>query len=261
MIEIIKDPDSQLVLEFLRRDYGVNYFIRLGLKQDKEVFQNIWLQSNPHPEVILLQRKSGNLQFFATDEADLTEFIEIIKTLKFKKIMADLDLIKKVSDFLPNLILTKNSFVATICLSNPIYVELADVKNLRPDDLPEVVELYKQLFQGFPTLNYLQQKLETKRGRGFILRNAQNEIISIIQTDFEENGKAIITGVGTATDYQRRGIAFKLMQHAHLILKRDGFSKLYLQYDDEKAGRLYKKLGYKIESRMGNLIKKNGGLN
>lgn len=254
MFEIIDNKASRRVLELLRKNYGINYFIRLGLEQKNPVFRTIWLQSKPKPDAVLLQRRSGNLHIFATDSANLSELVELIKTLEFRKIMGDLALIQKLHFNLPNLELTRNSYIASYELNSHEKFILPNVENLKYEHLPEVMELYQTIFEGFPKLEYLYKKLESKRGRGYILRNELNEISSIVQTDFEEDNHATITGVGTTANFQRKGQAYKLMQHVHHDLYNSGFKKLYLQYDDEKAGSLYAKLGYKVETRMGNII-------
>lgn len=256
MIKVLDKYNSEPVLELLKKDYGINYFIRLGLAQENTPFKKGWLQSNPDPEVILLQRKSGNLHIFALADAELKEIVEIIKSLQYRKIMGELSLIKKLHYFFTNCELTENSYIASLELNIRCQTELSGIEPLKPAHLAEVVELYETLFRGFPKLEYLEEKLASKRGRGFTLKNDNDKIISIVQTDFEEDKKATLTGVGTALPFQQKGWAYKMMQQAHYELYKAGIRKLYLQYDDDKAGKLYDKLGYKIEARIGNLIHK-----
>lgn len=82
----------------------------------------------------------------------------------------------------------------------------------------------------------MKEKLLSKRGLGIYLEDMK----AVGQSDFEN----LIVGVATRPDLQGRGYGYQVMHALVQVLFKD-HDRLYLQYDDPVAKKLYVKLGFK----------------
>lgn len=111
------------------------------------------------------------------------------------------------------------------------------ISDLEVRDLPEVVEIYKTVFKGFSSLDYMEEKLLSTRGRGVVLK-IDGRIVSVAQTDFESRNQAVIVGVATRPEGQGKGYAFACMMHLCRKLVNEGKTMGLLYERDVIYGRL-----------------------
>lgn len=245
MIKEISKLDYNKVFEFIRQDNARNYFLRLGLESDKPIYENIIgeLDEKGELKAVLMKRLSGNLQFYAKEEFDEESFAAFISKMSFNSLISP----RSCSDrFLNNGLFSKfedGAIIAKLDRRRIGEYELyPEVEALRLEDLDEVVQLYKEVFSAFSSKEVMQKRLQSGRGRGVCIRH-QGKVVSVVQSEFEELGSALIVGVGTAVDFQGKGLATKCLKTLCKQLAKEG-KDLYLQYDNMDAGRIYERLGF-----------------
>lgn len=129
-----------------------------------------------------------------------------------------------------------------------------DPEPLEALDLDAVETLYKKVFEGFAKKDYMQEKLSSSRGRGFLIKT-KAQVISISQSDFETPESAVIVGVATDPLYGGKGYAKACMLSLCRALIAEG-KTLGLIYENEQAGRLYEALGFVPKDRLCHLERK-----
>ena len=256
MIREIKIEEKQMILDFIKRDNARNYFIRLGLEGEKQVFEKVYgeLGSPSSLKGILIKRLSGNLQFFAEASFDVDGFAEVIRDTDFEYLISPASFCDAFmgKDLFASVI--EGGYIAKLNMEtwkenkllfsaeSPKEEESIHVESISLEDLGEIVELYKEAFNSYSSDAVMRKKLEKGRGRGVCIRQG-GRIVSVAQSEFEEEHSAIIVGVATLKDYEKKGFATKCLTFLISELVQEGKS-LYLQYDNPRAGEIYKRLGF-----------------
>lgn len=255
MIKLLNKDEYSNVYEFIRKDSARNYFIRLAFESKKEVFENIYGEfDNNKLKAVLLKRKSGNLQFYADGDFDIEGFSEILRNIEFKSLISPSSYCDKFlnKNLFSNV---KNGAIIAKLKSNEkvIYDRDYEINILNVDDLDEVVRLYEKVFKGFTKKEVMKEKIITKRGRGVCIK-INNRIVSVAQTEFENDNSAIIVGVATSKEHQKKGLAsacLKFLCNKLINEQKD----LYLQYDNKDAGKIYERIGFKPIDRVKHYFK------
>lgn len=83
-----------------------------------------------------------------------------------------------------------------------------------------------------------------KNGRVFAIEK-ENRIVSAVATTAENAESAMIINVATEKDYRNLGYAKQILKALILELKVEKKEKIYVYYENEIAGKVYKKVGFK----------------
>jgi uncharacterized protein len=246
MIKEISILEYSKIYEFIRQDNARNYFIRLGLESHKPIYERIIGELNDNGELkaILLKRLSGNLQFYSKGEFDEEGFISCISEMNFNSLISSRSYCDRFLDKGLFLNYEDGAIIAKLDSRWVGEYELSpEVEALKLEDLDDVVQLYEEVFSSFSSKDVMLKRLRSGRGRGLCIRH-QGKVVSVVQSEFEELNSALIVGVGTAIDFQGKGLATKCLRALCKQLAQEG-KDLYLQYDNIDAGRIYEKLGFK----------------
>ncbi|MFT9493788.1 GNAT family N-acetyltransferase [Anaerosolibacter sp.] len=246
MIREILEEEYGEVLQFIEQDIGRNYFIRLGLENTKRVYERIigeW-DHEGKLKAVLFRRKLGNLQFYAWEHFDVEGFAESMGKMEFKALIGPASY---CDSFLGKNLFSAvhgGAIIAKLAVDNhrlrtTVFDEI-DV--LRVQDLDEVVAIYEKVFTGFSGKPVMEERLNSGRGRGLCIRR-NGKIAAVAQSEFEMNHAALIVGVATDPEFQRKGLGTKCVEALCGQLLREG-KDLYLQYDNIDAGRIYESLGF-----------------
>lgn len=270
--EITFDYDDEL-LEFIKLDNARNYFIRLGLESEKDVFERAYgyWNDNNNLTAALFKRISGNLQFFANDDFDVVGFTEILRNLEYEYLISpksycdaflgrDLFELEREGAYIAKLEKSnwidkrESGEIHQSKNSGKLNDQVGTMKKMTVADIGEITKLYQEVFNSFSSDAVMRKKLETGRGRGVCIR-FDNQIVSVAQSEFENSKSAVIVGVATEKTHQGEGLATKCLESIISELIGEG-KDLYLQYDNPKAGEIYKKLGFKDIDRVKHYKKK-----
>lgn len=254
MIRPLEEQDTFTLMEYLEQESCVNYFILLGLERSKyeEMFFKKWgeFDENNRLKGVMLKRKTGNVQFYSMDNFDVNGFSEILRNEGFIKLIGEASIIER---FRSCNLFSRTESGSYICkledyLVKPMVTNNIKINKLEVKNLEQVIKLYEKTFKGFATKQSMIEKLLRGNGRGYFIEE-DNEIISVVQTAYEEVGKAVITGVATHPEHRRKGYGYACLSKLTSELLEEN-KILYLQYDDEAAGNMYKQMGYKNIGRM-----------
>lgn len=244
--EISKDKINQLY-EFLQEDIARNYFILLGLLSKKEMFEVIFGEFHDDKLLAaLFKRKSGTFQFYAPKYFDIDGFSMIMSELEFNCLIGP----KSYSDLFLNKgvfsIVKDQGYISKLKRESailPIEGELI-IKELMVEDLDQVIELYDDVFHSYASKELMEERINQGRGRGYYIE-ANGELLSVVQTEFETKDAAVIVGVATNKYHRNKGLASELLKYLINCLLREG-KDIFLQYDNLDAGRIYEKMGFKV---------------
>ena len=236
MLKKIDYNDYERLLKWLQEDPARNYFILLGLRKDPSTFESIWIDENESGMLVgIFKRKSGNLQIALSPAYDLEVVKEWIRGHDFKTLICP----RSYCQAFESLLKIKKEGAEIACLKKSDYRPQKVDESFYPlkvEDLQRVEDLYKQVFSGYPKVAYMKEKLLSKRGMGIYI----GDMKAVGQSDFD----SLIVGVATRPDLQGRGYGYQVMHGLIQELFKDQ-DKLYLQYDDPVAKKLYSKLGFK----------------
>ncbi|WP_422486452.1 GNAT family N-acetyltransferase [Gudongella sp. DL1XJH-153] len=246
MIEKLEKEKWQSLIPELMKHTPENYFNLLGLLTRKPVYKDIYVQRNGKGTIssYLFHRLSGTVKFFSEGDYDIDEMADFIQKLQFNKLIGPLTSTKMLEQ---KNIFRERSPLTYLCeLVYPIQTVKTDTSGLRRleiDDLSQVVEIYLEVFKSFASEEVMENKLKTGRGRAFGLFE-ENRLVSVVQTDFEQEDSALIVGVATRLNQQNHGYGTKILSYSIEQLQAEG-KTLYLEYESPDAGNLYKRLGFK----------------
>lgn len=247
MIYKLSEIDYEKVLKFISKDNARNYFIRLGLESNKSVFEDIYAQidGEGNMRAALFHRKSGNLQFYAEGAFEVEGFTEILRKIQFGSLISPASFCDRFVDKQIFGEVKEGAFIAELKDFKRQYEfgSYHDVRPLSSKDLDQVIDLYKKVFPGHSSLEVMRDKLDQQRGRGVCIKK-DGRIIAVAQSEFEETKSALIVGVATDPEYQNKGLASQCLEVLCKELLSEG-KKLYLQYDNVDAGRIYGRLGFR----------------
>lgn len=259
MIRLLKNSDEDKVFEFLQHDTITNYFILQGLQREKykKVYEKKWGEFNNEGKLlsVLLKRRTGNMQFFSETDYDISSFIKIMKEEEFQKIIGERNVLSRLIEKYGFSNILEGSFISKLESGEHLsYVKVnEDLKKVDITDIDRIIELYKEVFQGFTPRELMAEKYLNNTGRGYYIEK-DGKIASIAQSSYEQRDLAIIVGVATIPEYRNKGLATHCLVKLCQELIEEG-KVLYLQYDNPSAGRLYKELGFNDTGRMLNCFK------
>lgn len=231
----------------VEEDISRNYFILLALESKRDIYDKIYGQWKDNKLIaVLLRRKSGTLQFYGKERFHVDGFVNLIHGIRYNCLIGPSTYCNEFANKNIFSSIYKGAYISklhrgkkTSC-SNPGY----EVLELKVEDLEQVVDLYKKVFKSSAPKEIMEAKLERNRGRGVCIKH-QGKIVSVAQTDFERDNEALIVGVATDPAYENKGLGTVCTYTLITKLQEEG-KDLYLQYESEKAGKLYRKLGFSI---------------
>lgn len=252
--------NKEQLLSLAYEDMGTNYFILLGLSLSKLVYEEVYYFYKENSvlkdlEVILLKRRSGNLQLICrTSQCSpsvIRDFHSLLSHLSFKELITSERNLRALNAHAIFASIKEGALISTtnkVALSKKLLSADFHIRPLHENDVTAIESLYKLVFTSFTPPEVIKEKLRTRRGRGFGLFH-HNRLISVAQTDFETKTGAIIVGVASNPDYQHQGFGHVIMSALCKPLIDEG-KQLYLHYDNPIAGKLYKNMNFEQIDQM-----------
>ncbi|CAH2215277.1 GNAT family N-acetyltransferase [Tepidibacter aestuarii] len=246
MIIKLNDSYNNLLTKYLKQESEVNLFIIGDLENygyDKD-FQEIWGEINDNGSLIaVLLRYHYNLIFYSRDKFDLNGFYNIMKNIDFKALSGEKTIIEQFQNLFE---FSQRNDMHFCKLDNISDLEINNlsnrIKQLSLDKVQNIIKLHQSIdeFDDFP-LEIVKRNFES--GRAYYIEEDE-EIVSISQTTAENTNSAMIIGVCTHPKYRKKGYASACVSHICMELLKEN-KTLCLFYDNPKAGKMYKKLGFK----------------
>ena len=245
MIRQIYEWEYNILDRFLLKDIGRNYFLLLGLRKDG-VYSHIYGEfEEAKLKAVLLLRKSGILQFYASEEFDLQGFVEIIRGLDYKSMIGPKSFCHEFLNMGVFNGFTEGAYLSKLDKDHRLSTNINKhaIMHISVEDLDSVVELYEEVFKSFASKEIMENKIKQKRGRGVMIK-LHGKVASVAQSDFEIKDGALIVGVATAKEYRGQGLGTDCLTYLCNILQQEG-KDLFIQYDNMEAEGIYSRLGFK----------------
>lgn len=242
--------DNELIMEYLLEEKAMNLFF-IG---DIEVFgydsdfQDIYAQYDKegHIEGVLLRYQNTYIPYSKKD-IDLSQFVKIIsEDPKLLMISGKEEIINRFQRILPlgkeKLMYFSELKEGTTLPDNSYDYE---VKKATIEDVDRIFALKEKIeeFDIQPSSkDSMRRSFKTNSGRTHILE-VDGEVVSCASTTAENTYSAMVVGVCTHPSIRQKGYASVVMTQLCNELLSEGKS-LCLFYDNPKAGKIYKRLGF-----------------
>ncbi len=252
MIRKLTVKDKISVLEYLSKEPSLNLFMigdieNFGFDTD---FQDVYadIVSNQYQSVLLRYRE--NLLFYTHKELFNDDYLEIIKLFKFNFVSCS----KRISNIIEDKFTYKKKremFFAEATTCNFDFIHDDSIKLIQTEEgFVKIHELLKQITE-FENVNkqttkeFVRNKLrsiEFNKTYGIIENNI---CVSTAATTASNSKSAMVIAVGTHKDYRKKGLASLVMKELMNDFINEEKKSLCLFYDNEAAGKIYKRLGFK----------------
>ncbi len=252
MIRKLMEKDREAVLTFLREEPLLNLF-QIGDIRNYGFNSSIqtvygYFDTNHQLTGVLLRYRQHYLPYFKEEGEVCQSFLDVIKTdPEAQMISGDERLVRpfyrcfneveKEMTFLCELI------DGTHLPSN----ELVGVKRATVADAPRIatlIQMIAEFHSDSANVQNIRQKIKDESGRIYYIENEHKEVISVAQSTAENEESAMIVGVATHPLYRRRGFMTQTLSKLCYDLLAEQ-KRVCLFYDNEAAGRIYHRLGFK----------------
>jgi len=249
MIKKFKEENKRELLDFVKIEKEINLFIigdieNYGLEADFLDFYGEYENGNL---TALLLRFYESFIVYGQGNFNGQDFSDIIIKSKANMLSGVEKSVLRIGQWI-KLNEKRDTYFAMLDNKNSLYKgPLLDI--VEDTKLPEVEQVWllqKEKISEFTNtmpLNTIERKYKDHTGRGFNIKNNKGTIVSSAETGAENKGSAMVLGVCSDPDYRGRGYAAAIVSKLCDTLLSEGKS-LCLFYDNPKAGKIYKSLGF-----------------
>lgn len=251
MLKKLNNEDKRSLMDYLIKEPAINLFIigdieNYGFSND---FQDIWGEVDKKGKFkAVLLRYYDNFVIYSQDGYDVEKAAEIIKEKEPKIVSGQKSCLKKLESSL-EFSKKRDTYFCKLNQPNDLYQGklLKKVEKTDLDDVKYLWKLHKKIdeFDNLISIDRKKKKYRDKTGRGYhIYDNKRNKIISCAETTAENKFSAMIVGVATDREYRNQGLATAVISKLCKEVLKEG-KELCLFYDNPKAGKIYKRIGFK----------------
>ena len=239
------------IIKYLKKEEEFNFLTIGDIERYRynNYFFNIWAGINNNGDIEgLLVKCFEYITFYAYDNFDVNEFAELIGKMEYSEISGKSEMVDRLAY---KLRLIKNRKVKFCKLDKDIFLKnnkeyfLNDntkLKKIKYRHLHKISKLYEQIDE-FENTSIDNLRSGLKTGRGYFIE-INKQIVSMAKSTGENRNNAMIVGVGTHPNYRNLGLATKcIVKICEELLDENKIPCLF--YDNEKAGCIYNKLGFR----------------
>lgn len=250
MIKKLKEENRKELLQFVNKEKELNLFIigdieNYGLQPD---FLDFYGEYENDKLTAVLLRFYDSFIVYGENSFCGRNFSDLIKTQSPKMISGEEKSIKQIEKYIEYKE-KRDTYFASLDNKNSLYKgPLLDiVQETKFSEVEQVWNLQKNRIAEFTNsmpLENVKRKYRDHTGRGFHVKDSFGNIVSSAETGAENEGAAMVLGVCSDADYRGKGYATAVVSKLCDKLLSEGKS-LCLFYDNPKAGKIYKSLGFK----------------
>ena len=245
MIKKLNESHISEIISYLKKEEGYNNIIASDIKRCglENYSFHVWANIDDNGNIRgLLIKYLDLLTIYSKDNYNIEDFIEYINEISYSNINAKLDTLKEIEQYIPY---NRKRIVDFCILKNCNYLKDYkidyNVKKIRIGKLNKILKLYEHIDE-FETPTIKSIKNDLKNGRGYYIEK-NRKVVSMAQSTSECEYYAMVVGVGTHPEFRKQGYATKCMvKLCESLIKDKKIPCLF--YDNEKAGKIYKKIGF-----------------
>ncbi|MGL5752046.1 MAG: GNAT family N-acetyltransferase [Paraclostridium sp.] len=244
IIKLDESYHSQLI-RYLQEEADFNMFILGDIDSygyDK-CFFDVWAQIDSLGKFRgVLVKYFNNLILYSKDKYNVVEFANLINDLNYDDISGKEEVLIKLEPYIdcPEKRVVNFSVLKNIEMLRQYRSDMS-VKRIRFGKINKVAKLY-EVIDEFETPSPKSIKNGLKSGRGYCVEE-NRKVVAMAKSTSENSTHAMVVGVATHPNYRNKGYASKCMIKLCKNLLREG-KQPCLFYDNEIAGKMYRKLGF-----------------
>lgn len=246
MITKLNAKHHKKLMEYLIREPEFNLFIIGDIERYgyDNYFLNIWADINKKGDIQGVMLKYFEyIIFYADGKYNIEGFAKLIRNMNYSEISGKSDVIGQLAK---SLNLNNVRRVHFSKLSNPKFLinngENIKIKRIKFGNINKIVRLY-EIIDEFENTSCESIRNGLKTGRGYCVE-MDRQVVAMAKSTSENKTHAMIVGVGTHPNYRKKGLATKCtIKICSELLRENKIPCLF--YDNEEAGKIYKRLGFK----------------
>lgn len=245
MITKLNSKHHQKVMEYLKKEPEFNLFIIGDIERYgyDNYFLNIWADVNKKGEIQgVLLKYFEFLIFYGDKKFDIEGFYKLINKMNYSEISGKSECVSQLAKVLR---LNQSRHVHFCKLESPRFLVDnsvdAKIKKIKFGNINKIVKLYDYIDE-FENTSADSIRNGLKTGRGYCIE-IDRQVVAMAKSTSENKTHAMIVGVGTHPNYRKKGLATKCtMKICSELLRENKIPCLF--YDNEEAGKIYKRLGF-----------------
>jgi predicted GNAT family acetyltransferase len=251
MIRVLNKSDIDRLYDLLKRKPSENLFILWGIEAfgfDHEL-QTIWGDFNNSNELRgVLYKYKDKYAPFGIDDFDIEGFVSIISNDKNATTLVGIESIaEKVKQCLAKPVTNSRSYLYAELKSNERknFTKNSEVSIAPETEVSKIVDLYNQVpefKEDHHDPEVIARNISESWTRNYVIEY-NGEYVAAASTVCENSLSAMISAVCTLESYKKKRYATKCLENLIHDLQAEG-KTLCLFYDNEEAGRIYKRLGF-----------------
>lgn len=206
-------------------------------------FFNVWADINNNEEIEgVLVKYFDFIIVYSYSKFNVDEFIKLINRIEYCEISGKSEIIEQLLNRIKlRKIRTVNFYKLDKEIDYKNVLSKMKVKRIRNSKIKKIVRLY-ELIDEFENTTTDSIKNGLKTGRGYYIE-VNRQIVAMAKSTSENKTHAMIVGVGTHPRYRNQGLGTKcIVKICNELLNENKIPCLF--YDNEEAGKMYKKLGF-----------------
>ncbi len=178
------------------------------------------------------------------------EFLEIFRLHNFEYMSGRDILMELINPFLPDFIFKPMLFCKAQEIETTINPSSFKVQTVKTEeDCSKLYDLLVEIdefgIKKQSRKKYIEGKMNSIQMGITLYIEENNKIVSTVATTAETTKSAMVVAVATIPEYRKKGYASVLMISLMKEYFENRHKELCLFYDNPKAGKIYKKLGFK----------------
>ena len=244
MIIKLNNTYNEKVIKYLMKDLDFNMFMINDIEKygyDNN-FMEIWGEIERSGEIKgILVRYFQYLTFYSHSRFNINNFAKKINGLNYAELCGRSEILKRMYPKL-NLESTKTVKFCSLSKISQEYLESDEnFKKIRFGNISKIVKLYREVDE-FENTTVDAVKNNLKTGRGYCIEK-NRKVVAMAKSTNENATHAMIIGVATHPEYRNQGLATECVAKICRELLAEN-KKPCLFYENETAGRIYKKMGF-----------------
>lgn len=252
MIRQLIETDRQQTMDFVSQKPAENVFMIGDIEGYgfHSTIQTLWGDFNDQGNLrSVLLKYDKNFIIYAPGDFDAKGLATIINTdSSFSYLSGIEEMVNKLIPYItaqpkkPRVLYYAKCESAELLPAIPSKITL---ERARVDDAKDIITMMKaipEFAEGNYSVEHKQVSLEKGLARAYFIKE-QGTIISSASSTAENSQSAMIVGVGTLPEHQKRGLATYCMSKLCRELLAEN-KMLCLFYDNPSAGAIYKRIGF-----------------
>lgn len=253
MIRKLTESDRQDVLKFLSKEPEINMYIIGDIKNvgfDQED-QAIYAEFRDNTYYAVMARNLSHIVYYARDNDFNPAWLDVFNQFDYLFISGKASLIEAINPLVHDMRPDRLMFMKSTTFTKDDSVDYTGIEVLQTEeDAHDVYALLNQIDELDSVRQktkdeFIQYLMDNSDGNGTtVFVKEDGQVVANASAVHETEQTAMIVGVATHVDYRGQGLGRKVLHYLVDFYVNYKGKTLCLYYDDERAGALYKQLGF-----------------